>query len=360
MAGIFISYRRDDAGGDAGRLYDRLVAQFGANRVFRDVDTIEPGDRFPREIRDKLARSDVVIALIGRKWLEVTDGRGRQRLHQPGDYLRMELALAFQHGIPVVPALLANTPMPPPDALPADLRPLSHCQALEIDDATFHDDVTRLITAIEPRIGPADPSTPKLRRLRAMPMALSVVGLAAILAAMAVLVPRLSGEHIALRSSAAALTPEQVRALIIEHGFWSARTNPGGGMAHDYEQLVLVGGAVVRDGLTDLTWEQGGSQRIVQGGRAGAEAYVRALNGQRFAGYDNWRLPTLEEALSLMSAETRGEFHLDPVFDAHGAPFLWTADHDAGGRGWVVYYLDGFASVSNPTFNAYVRAVRSN
>jgi serine/threonine-protein kinase len=87
---------------------------------------------------------------------------------------------------------------------------------------------------------------------------------------------------------------------------------------------------------------------------------VRALNGQRFAGYDNWRLPTLEEALSLMSAETRGEFHLDPVFDAHGAPFLWTADHDAEGRGWVVYYLDGFASVSNPTFNAYVRAVRSN
>lgn len=359
MAGVFISYRRDDAGGDAGRLYDRLVAHFGADRVFRDVDTIEPGDRFPREIREKLARSDVVVALIGSKWLDITDRSGRRRLHQPGDYLRMELALALQHGIPIVPLLLDNTPMPAADALPPDLRPLSQSQALEIDDATFHDDVTRLITAIEPRVRPPE-SAPKLRRIRAVPMALIIFGLVTLVAAMAVLVPRLSVERMTLRSSPATVTVEDIRSLIIQHDFYSEATNRSGGIVHDYARAVREGDAIVRDGATGLTWEQSGSGRMVQRGRGGAEAYVRSLNQRRFAGYDDWRLPTLEEAMSIMSAEVSGEFHLDPVFDPLGAPFLWTADDDGQGDGWIVYYLDGFASAASPATNAYVRAVRTN
>jgi hypothetical protein len=147
-------------------------------------------------------------------------------------------------------------------------------------------------------------------------------------------------------------------------------SNPaGGGIAHDYRQTVLEAFPVVVDDPTGLTWEQSGSGRIVDGGRDGAEAYARALNERRAGGYTNWRLPTLDEALSLMTPERNAEFHLDPVFAASAAPFIWTADSwapapgEAAGRaarGWVIYYLDGLIAPETVAFNAYVRAVRSN
>jgi TIR domain-containing protein len=76
MPGIFICYRRDDTSPYAGRLYDHLSARFGPDRVFMDIDTIRPGDDFVQVISDRVAACDVLIAVIGKRWLASSDPRG--------------------------------------------------------------------------------------------------------------------------------------------------------------------------------------------------------------------------------------------------------------------------------------------
>ncbi len=359
MAGIFISYRREDAAGDAGRLYDRLVEHFGRDRVFRDIDNIQPGGRFPRVIDEQLSRCDVLIALIGRRWLSEANAEGRPRLEDPDDFVRLEIATALRRDVTVIPALLDKAEMPRSAALPSDLRPLASCQAIEIDGADFHDDVTRLIAVLERRVRPAGGFRSLRGRLRNMPRTVvaAAVGLIALAAALTLM---RDGQDVRLRSAGAELNAEQVRAMIIERGFFSARTNPGAaGVRHDYTAAVVEGVAVVIDEATGLMWEQTGSQRLVTGGWEGAAAHVRALNGRRHGGFANWRLPTLEEAMSLLSREKAGDFHIDPVFNARGAPFIWTADASSADAAWVVYFFDGHAVDEGRGSNAFVRAVRS-
>ena len=89
--GIFVSYRRQDSDHLAGRLYDRLVDRFGEGQVFMDVDTIEPGLDFAEEITRAVAACQVFVAVIGPAWLTATDGRGRRRLDDPDDFVRLEI-----------------------------------------------------------------------------------------------------------------------------------------------------------------------------------------------------------------------------------------------------------------------------
>ncbi|MGA8055004.1 MAG: toll/interleukin-1 receptor domain-containing protein, partial [Burkholderiales bacterium] len=80
MSGIFISYRRDDASGQAGRLFDRLKEHFGEDHVFMDVTDLKPGQDFVTEIELALEGSDVMLAVIGPQWLDAMDSDGRRRL----------------------------------------------------------------------------------------------------------------------------------------------------------------------------------------------------------------------------------------------------------------------------------------
>jgi hypothetical protein len=104
--GVFISYRRQDTPHLAGRLYDRLQEHFGQERVFMDVDSIEPGLDFGRVIEDAVSSSAVMLVLIGDKWLTTTDPRGLQRLDNPDDYIRLEVEAALGHDIRVIPCWL--------------------------------------------------------------------------------------------------------------------------------------------------------------------------------------------------------------------------------------------------------------
>ena len=103
---IFISYRRSDTPHVAGRLFDRLVARFGAGNVFIDVDTIEPGLDFTDAIADAVGACDVLLALIGSHWLDAADDRGRRRLDDPDDLVVVEIATALQRQIRVIPVLV--------------------------------------------------------------------------------------------------------------------------------------------------------------------------------------------------------------------------------------------------------------
>src|SRR5215216_5892223 len=96
MAGIFISYRRDDSAGYAGRLHESLADRFGPDQIFRDVDTLKPGEDFIEAIEQRVARSTVFLALIGRDWLSTRDASGHRRLDVPNDYVRVEIAAALR------------------------------------------------------------------------------------------------------------------------------------------------------------------------------------------------------------------------------------------------------------------------
>jgi len=106
MARVLISYRREDTAGHAGHLYDILVEHFGSAQVFRDVDTIAPGDDFVEIIEKSIGTADVLVALIGREWLSAANPDGRRRLDDPDDFVRLELGKALERNVRVVPVLV--------------------------------------------------------------------------------------------------------------------------------------------------------------------------------------------------------------------------------------------------------------
>jgi hypothetical protein len=160
MARIFLSYRREDSGGWAGRLYDRLSQHFGDEHVFMDVDTIEPGLDFVEVIQHAVQSCDVLLALIGRQWLTVADATGQPRLANPEDFVRLEIATALARDIRVIPVLVQDAPMPRAIDLPDDLKRLSRRNALEVSDTRFHSDVDRLITVLAGVLSGAPPQGP--------------------------------------------------------------------------------------------------------------------------------------------------------------------------------------------------------
>ena len=151
--GIFISYRRDDSSGHAGRLFDKLSESFGADQIFMDIDTIDPGLDFIEVIDRALASSKVVIALIGRRWTTATDAAGRRRLDSEQDFVRMEVARSLESGIRVIPVLVQGATMPSPSELPPDLQLLTRRHAIELSDVRWKYDVGRLTKAIEESLG---------------------------------------------------------------------------------------------------------------------------------------------------------------------------------------------------------------
>jgi hypothetical protein len=157
MARIFLSYRREDSGGWAGRLYDRLSQHFGDEHVFMDIDAIAPGLDFVEVIQHAVQSCDVLITLIGRQWLTVADATGQPRLANPEDFVRLEIATALERNIRVIPVLVQDAPMPRSADLPDNLKRLSRRHALEISDTRFHRDVDRLITVLDSVLSGATP-----------------------------------------------------------------------------------------------------------------------------------------------------------------------------------------------------------
>ena len=162
---IFICYRRDDAEGYAGRIYDRLHARF-PGRVFMDVASINPGADFSRMIQETVGSCGVLLAIIGKQWLTIADNSPTPRIQRGDDYVRREIATALTNNVHVIPVLVREAKMPPLESLPPDLASLTTRNALTISDDDFEHDALRLISAIEFVLGerrvqpaPAPPST---------------------------------------------------------------------------------------------------------------------------------------------------------------------------------------------------------
>lgn len=145
---IFISYRRSDTPGIAGRLADSLSEYFGDERVFRDIEDIEEGARFDSTIDATVAGADALVVLIGPNWLDARDSEGRRRLDNEGDWVAREIAAACTRGVRVFPVLVESTPMPRADELPAPIRALASYNAVSLADSRWRHDVTRLAKVI--------------------------------------------------------------------------------------------------------------------------------------------------------------------------------------------------------------------
>ena len=153
MPGIFISYRRDDTSGHAGRLFDRLAQRFGPDSVFMDVTDIAPGEDFTRVIEDSVGKAELLLALIGPQWLSASDGAGSHRLDDPADFVRREIAAGLHHATVVVPVLVRGARMPREDQLPEELRPLARRQAVELSDNRWESDLAEFERALDKRFG---------------------------------------------------------------------------------------------------------------------------------------------------------------------------------------------------------------
>ncbi len=141
MAAIFVSYRRSDSSGYAGRLVDSLEEQFPGHQLFRDVESIEAGSDFVDAIARALNASSALIVVIGPRWLEAADAAGRRRLDDPQDFVRLEISTALQSGLKLIPVLVDGAQMPAAEKLPEDIRLLARKQGLELSDRRWDYDV---------------------------------------------------------------------------------------------------------------------------------------------------------------------------------------------------------------------------
>jgi hypothetical protein len=149
MHSVFISYRRADTAGYAGRLYDRLVEALGHEHVFMDIDSISYGEDFVETISRTLAECDIVLVLIGPNWLNISDPNGARRLDSPVDTVRLEVSTALELGRRVIPVLVGGAVMPDAQLLPAPLTVLSRRNAIDISDRRFNKDAQELIDTLK-------------------------------------------------------------------------------------------------------------------------------------------------------------------------------------------------------------------
>lgn len=152
MGAVFISYRRDDTEGQAGRLYDDLVEHFGKGAVFMDVVGLEAGRDFRKAIDQHVSSCGVLLALIGTNWLSATNAEGKRRLDDQNDFVRLEVAAALKRDIPVVPVLVRGARMPRAEELPPDCQDLSYRNGVELTHARWDSDIQLLISALRPHV----------------------------------------------------------------------------------------------------------------------------------------------------------------------------------------------------------------
>ncbi len=155
---IFISYRRSDSEGEAGRLSDVLSHRFSDQAVFMDVDAILPGRDFRKAIEESIQNCAVLLTVIGPDWLDARSATGERRLDEANDYVRLEVAAALTRDIPVIPVLVRGARVPPADRLPPEIEDLAYRNGVELTHSRWKSDLQVLIRALEPFMSPTAPA----------------------------------------------------------------------------------------------------------------------------------------------------------------------------------------------------------
>lgn len=150
---IFISYRRDDSESATRQLCNELARSFGGNQVFRDTRSIELGKQWTEVIDDNLRFAGVLVAVIGKRWLDSRHPDGTRRLDDPNDKLCHEIKTAIERRIPVIPVLVDGSTMPASSVLPEAIKPLAQWQAHALTDTHWDSDIGDLVSHLSKMSG---------------------------------------------------------------------------------------------------------------------------------------------------------------------------------------------------------------
>jgi hypothetical protein len=323
---IFISHTWEEKDKALTHVLEKALREAGAE-VWVDHAGIRGGDNLPKQINDALDWCNTLVlvwskAAIASHWVELewTNAISLQKRIIPcphdGTPLPSILAnkayISFANEAEGLRQLFAALQLAPPSREAQD--------AVVAPASVPHPPVIQTPPSI-PKPSPKKPALIQLRRTPVNP-----------------------------------LSVDAVQQMLRDKDFFDDYKNKSGkGIQHHYESVERQGVKLVIDRATSLTWQQSGSEKYMSFKET--EAYVRQLNVDKHGGHTDWRLPTLEEAMSLMEREKKnGELYLDPVFDKTQW-WIWTADLESAGRAWVVFFTLG--SCNHGGSDDYVRAVRS-
>ena len=345
MAAIFISYRRNDAWAEARALSTDLTLAFGEDSVFMDVDSIALGRDFRVVLSELLASCQVMIVLIGPKWLDARGKDGKRRLDSTDDWVRAEVAAALGRDIPVVPVLVDGAVIPTADQLPADISKLAYRNAFELTQQRWKSDVGALVDRLGlPRPGqprqaatapaatpPGRPSPPAAARAPQP----APVPAPAPRAAPAAEAPASPGSPWAAWGMLGALGLGVV-ILFQQCASDDAPSAPAAQPTGQSQTVAPMSGATVRVGALVWTTRRQGSVHWVE---AGARCQRLRLDG-----LTGWRLPRRQELRSLYDVRTPapgGERILRPFHDGLGGNWIWSADKDTATTAFAVDFKTG-------------------
>jgi hypothetical protein len=145
MNRVFINYRRGETAGEARALFKDLTAALGKDSVFMDVDNIALGRDFREVLRERLEACDIMLALIGKDWIDSANASGTRRLDEPNDFVRLEIETALKRNIPVTPVLVQGAKMPNAEQLPESLRDFAFRNGFELSHNRWESDVHEML-----------------------------------------------------------------------------------------------------------------------------------------------------------------------------------------------------------------------
>jgi hypothetical protein len=317
---IFISYSRKDAA--VMRQLEARLKAVGAE-VWVDHAGIRSGDNLPKRISDALEWCNVLLLL----WSASS---------KASKWVEDEWTNAHSLGRRIIPCVLDGVP-----------RPGILASKVYVDFRRLEEGIDELLQSLGFSQPPAPPRQPRLDHGRLTDEVTSIKP-----------PPPPALPILQLRSQPQInFSSDDVQKMIKERGFYDAYKNENGkGARHEYDAIERQGQKLVVDQATGLTWQKSGSEKYMT--FAEAEEYIRELKREKYAGHDDWRLPTLEEAMSLMEpTKKNGDLYIDPIFDKTHR-YIWTADKSTAGVAWVVLFYAGLCASRGLSSYHYVRAVR--
>lgn len=147
---IFINYRREDSSGYSLAIYNELIKWYDREMIFKDFNTIEPGEDFSESIENALNSCTILLVLVADNWMDILKKR-EERRGEP-DFVRMEIATALSKGVYTIPIVLNRASILIEDELPDDLKKIAKRQCLDLDPTRFETDFLKLVKVIDKKL----------------------------------------------------------------------------------------------------------------------------------------------------------------------------------------------------------------
>ena len=333
MSKIFVNYRRDDVKADARGIYQALAAKFGAGRVFMDVRGLSGGQEFDKIIADELAKSDVLVAVIGPNWLPLLKAR---QASGAKDLMRDEIATALQRGAIVIPVLIDRASPPQPEELPEDIRRLVARETEEVRHKYFDQDMAAVVRVIErrrrevPRTSSRSNQIARWAGISACVSAIAAVGWVLLNQLQSLPIPPpakaalqmpnqpiIAGNIIRLGIALPITGADAGDAILIQHGFETAiaEANAAGGIGGIKLEAVLKDSGTVTAGQYDPAQAASNTRALV------ADPSVLAVLGPEMSGEGKAMAPILSEAdLATITPSSTNPDLTDPALASQYMP----------------------------------------